>query len=275
MIEIRNKVFLDVCKSIISKNGEYKNARGGSTGDNRVSLLSSSTEKSISHCLGRSAANLIRGVNESMLGLCSKAQCKRERWEQLWRYVGNARKGAGWHLGTGVLVSAGQRRCLLAQCGEILQGIILLLKSFTSLGIVNKNFNGKKIWGWKMKFWNDKVKLSYDPVPAYVITSVCRTGSKAELDTPSWVSYGGALSDSLQRLDGMHSMRHVAAQQTMSIEIKVEKLPHLLSTSILYVEQAWVPASDCISYIYIYTACGCISMGSFIRLGYVLDSRQI
>lgn len=56
------------------------------------------------------------------------------------------------------------------------------------------------------------------------------------------VSYGGALSDSLQRLDGMHSMRHVAAQQTMSIKIKIERLPHLLSTSILYIEQVWVSA---------------------------------
>lgn len=56
------------------------------------------------------------------------------------------------------------------------------------------------------------------------------------------VSYDGASSDSLQRLDGMHSMRHVATQQTMSIKIKIEQLPHLLSTSILYIEQAWVPA---------------------------------
>lgn len=54
----------------------------------------------------------------------------------------------------------------------------------------------------------------------------------------------------------MRSMRHVAAQQTMSIKIKIEQLPHLLSTSILYIEQAWVPAggekkaSDRISYIY-------------------------
>jgi len=55
-------------------------------------------------------------------------------------------------------------------------------------------------------------------------------------------SYGGAVSDSLQRLDGMRSMRHVAVQQTMSIKIKIEQLPHLLSTSILYVERGWVPA---------------------------------
>lgn len=100
----------------------------------------------------------------------------------------------------------------------------------------------------------------------------------------SWilqVSYGGALSDSLRRLDGMHSMRHVAAQQTMSTKIKPEQLPHLLSTSILYIEQAWVPVwrkktpSDGISYIYIHTACGYINIGCFIRLEYVLDSRQI
>lgn len=70
------------------------------------------------------------------------------------------------------------------------------------------------------------------------------------------MSYGGALCDSLQRLDGMHSMRHVAAQQTMSVKIKVEQLPRLLSTSILYIEQAGFQrgggkkASDCISYIY-------------------------
>lgn len=56
------------------------------------------------------------------------------------------------------------------------------------------------------------------------------------------MSYGGALSDSLQRLDGMHSTRHVAARQTMSIKITIEQLPHLLSTSILYTEQVWVPA---------------------------------
>lgn len=88
-----------------------------------------------------------------------------------------------------------------------------------------------------------------------------------------WVSYGGALSDSLQRLDGMHSMRHVAAQQTMSTKIKPEQLPHLLSTSILYIEQAWVPVwrkktpSDGISYIYIHTACGYINIGCFIGWG--------
>lgn len=70
------------------------------------------------------------------------------------------------------------------------------------------------------------------------------------------MSSGGALSDSLQRLDGMHSMRHVVAQQTMSTKIKPEQLPHLLSTSILYIEQVWVsvgrkkPPSDGISYIY-------------------------
>lgn len=101
------------------------------------------------------------------------------------------------------------------------------------------------------------------------------------------MSYGGALSDSLQRLDGMHSMRHVAAQQTMSIKIKTEQLPHLLSTSILYMEQAWVPAggekSDCISYIYthclrihqyrmLYKAGVCPGLQTDIRIKDILEN---
>lgn len=74
------------------------------------------------------------------------------------------------------------------------------------------------------------------------------------------MSCGAALSDSLQRLDGMHSTRHVAAQQTMSIKIKPEQLPHLPSKSILYIEQVWVPVWRkkphlMVLAIYIYTHC--------------------
>lgn len=171
-------------------------------------------------------------------------QCRREKQEQPWRYVGsfsNARQGTGWCLGTDVLASAGQWCCLIAQCDAILQGIISLLKSFTSLGILNKNFHRKKIWGWKMKFGNDKVKAFLWSSP-WLRDHICMSNREwGGVGYSKWVSYGGALSDPLQRLDGMHSMRHVATQQTMSIKIKIEQLPHLLSTSILYIEQAWVP----------------------------------
>ena len=133
---------------------------GGSTGDNRLILLLSNTEKSISYCTGRSVANFIRRINKSIFGMCSMTQCRREKQEQPWRYVGsfsNVGKGTGWRSGTDVLVSAGQWCCFIAQCDAILQEIILL-KSFTSPGILNNNFHGKKIRGWKMKFGNDKVK---------------------------------------------------------------------------------------------------------------------
>lgn len=78
----------------------------------------------------------------------------------------------------------------------------------------------------------------------------------------------------------MHSTRHVAAQQTMSTKIKPEQLPHLLSMSILYIEQVWVSVWRkkphlMILAIYIHTACGHINIGCFVRLGYVLESRQI
>lgn len=231
--------------------------KGGSTGDNRLILLLSNTEKSISYCTGRSAANFIRRINESVFGMCSMTQCRREKQEQPWRYVGsfsNVRKGTGWHAGTDV--SAGHRCCLIAQRDATLQGITLLLKSFTSLGILNKNFHGKKIWGWKMKFGNGKAKAFLWSSP-WLRDHICMSNrERGGVGCSNWVSYGGALSDSLQRLDGMRSMRHVAAQQTMSIKIKTEQLPRLLSTSILYIEQAWVPAgwggeaSDHISYIY-------------------------
>lgn len=85
-----------------------------------------------------------------------------------------------------------------------------------------------------------KSKLPCHPVPDDMITYVCQAGNEEELDTPSRVSYGVALPDSLPRLDAMHSVRHVAAQQTMSIKIKPEQLPHLLSTSFFCTEQAWV-----------------------------------
>lgn len=153
-----------------------------------VTLLLSNTEKSISYCTGRPAANFIRELNESIFSMCSMTQCRKGKQEQPWRYVGsfsNARKGTGWCSGTDVLVSAGQWCCLIAPCDSILQGIILLLKSFTSLGILNKNFHRKKIQGWKMKFGNDKVKAFLRSSPWLHDHYVCWTGSKAELDTPS------------------------------------------------------------------------------------------
>lgn len=187
-------------------------------------------------------------------------QCRREKQEQPWRRAGSfskARKGTGWCSGTALPVSAGQWCCLIAQCDAVVQGVILLLESFTSLGILNKNFHGKKVWGWKMEFGNDKVKAFLRSCP-WLRDHICMLNrEQGGAGYSKRVSYDGASSDSLQRLDGMHSMRHVATQQTMSIKIKIEQLPHLLSTSILYIEQAWVPAggkkkkaSDHISYIY-------------------------
>lgn len=49
---------------------------GGSTGENRFILLLSNTAKLISYCMGRSATNFIRKLNESTFGMCSMTQCK-------------------------------------------------------------------------------------------------------------------------------------------------------------------------------------------------------
>lgn len=121
--------------------------------------------------------------------MCSMTQRRREKQEQPWRYVGsssNARKGTGWRSGTDV--SAGQRCCLIAQHDATLQGITLLLKSCSQKVFSTKTSTERKSGAGKWSLEMAKLKLSYDPVPDYVITYVCWTGSEAELDAPTeWV----------------------------------------------------------------------------------------
>ena len=155
----------------------------------QVIILLSNTEKSISCCTGRSAASFIRELKESVFAMCSVTQGRREKQEQPWRYVGsfrNTREGTGWRSGADLPLSAGHWCCLIAQRNVILPGIILLLKSFTSLGILNKKHSTErksKAGKWSLEM--TKLKLSYDPVPDDVIAYVCRAGSKEELDPPS------------------------------------------------------------------------------------------
>lgn len=250
-------------------------------GNAQVTIFLSNTEKSISSCTGRSAVYFTRKVDEIISVMCSVTQCRRANQEQPSKFLRSfkkARKGTSWCSGTDVLLSAGHWCCCTVWCN--FQRIVLILQSFTSLKILTKNSHNKENLRLNNKVWKWQLKPSYAPVPEYTITRVSNR-EQGGAGYSKWVSYGGALSDSLRRLDGMHSTRHVAAQQTMSTKIKPEQLPHLLSTSILCIEQAWVPVwrkktpFDSFSYIYIHTACGYINIGCFIRLGYVLDSRQI
>lgn len=152
--------------------------------------LLSNTEKLISSCTGRSAANFFRQVDEIISGMCSLMQCRRANQEQPWKCpcpFRKARKGPSWCSGTSALLSAGHWCCCTVWCN--IQGIILILQGFTSLRILKKNIHRKK----KSKTKNissemKNLKPSYAPVPEYMITDVCQTGSRVELDAPSeWV----------------------------------------------------------------------------------------
>lgn len=151
-----------------------------------IILLLSNTKKWIFSCTGRSSANFIRQVDEIISGTCSMTQCRRTNQEQPWKSLRSfrkARKGISWCSGTDILLSAWHWCCGTVWCN--FQGIILTLQSFTSLGILSKNIHRKKSNAKKRSLEMTNLKLSYAPVPAYMITRVCQTGSRVELDAPS------------------------------------------------------------------------------------------
>lgn len=122
----------------------------------------------------------------------------------------------------------------VAQCDATFRGLFWHCKVLHLFGFSVKTSPEKKSDIRKSSLEITKSRPSYAPC---IHDHMCMSNrEQGGAGCSKWVSYGGALSDSLQRLDGMHSTRHVAAQQTMSIKIKPEQLPHLLSTSILYIE---------------------------------------